>query len=132
MPPNYSPADEKAMLYVYSILGAIIAVSVYFCLRYNNQQTSKRLKAEGTSIYCRVDSAFKIDHGRGGVEHHLAITYDRFRQKNKVDLVVSDQEFSAYKVSDTVILRKLPHNNASSYMKIIGSKSNGAELFVKY
>ena len=127
----YSRGDERAIFYVYSILGMVIAVSSYFCIGYNNKQVSKRLKAEGITVYCRVSNLYKQNGGRN-TQYYIVLDYLRSGKKKVVDLDVGPNEYSAYHIGDSIILRKLPTLNASSYMKIIGFRSNGSDFAKNY
>jgi len=127
MPPQYSREDEKAMIYVWSILGIVIAVSSYFCVQYNDEQVSKRLKVEGITIYCRVTDVYENHTGKYPIGH-VILNYTRSKEHPQVDLEVAATEFSAYRIADTVILRRLPDINYTGYMKVIGFRSNGSDL----
>ena len=121
----YSKADENALFYTVVILIPIIAACLWLGVTYNNEQVDKRLLADGVSIYTRVSDILKEDNPRGGAKYYAVLSYvykgAHFNQSFLID--------KGYcKINDTIILKRLIHNDSPSYMKIIGIRVNGLDL----
>jgi hypothetical protein len=122
----YSKVDEKALFYVAIIIVSIIIACLWFGVRYNNLQVDKRLAADGVTIYTRVSNVYKEDNPRGGLRYYAILDYVYKSNHLKQSFVIDDGYCD---IGDTVILKRLIHNDSQTYMKIIGIRSNGVDLF---
>ena len=119
----YSKQDEKAVLYIGLILAPIIAISIWFGVQYNEKQVSSKLASSGITVYCRVDSVYEVQEGRS-MSHYVKLDYTRGGKKTQLAMRFDP----GLAPCDTLILRRLPDNNAPSFMRIIGCRNNGVDL----
>jgi hypothetical protein len=81
-------------------------------------------------VYCKVNAAYKIASGRN-TSYYFKLQYTLNNRSTETDFNASETEFRAYSNGDTVILRRLPDNDAPSFMKVIGFRHSGVDFFRK-
>jgi hypothetical protein len=123
MPPDYSKADEKVMLYMYPAIFIFILVACYFCIQYNDKQVANRLAKEGITEYCRVDSAYEVN-AKGDRRCFMVLDYTRSGKNKKFEIEVGNLSMVGY---DTVILRRLK-DGAPDFIRLIGYRENGKDV----
>jgi putative IMPACT (imprinted ancient) family translation regulator len=107
------------MWYMYPAIAVFILVACYFCTEYNDKQVDSRLAKEGVTVYCRIDSVYEWTNSKR-TEYHVMVDYNRSGKNQRLDLEVDYKDFVSSKYSDTLILKRLPNNDAPSYMKVSG------------
>ncbi|MCQ6959497.1 hypothetical protein [Mucilaginibacter aquariorum] len=126
MPKYYSQSDQNALFWVGIILIPIIAACIWFGVRYNDLQVDNRLAADGVTIYTRVSDVYKEDNPRGGPRYYAVLDYI-YKGNHLNQSFVIDEGYC--NIGDSVILKRLIHSDSPSYMRIIGIRSNGVDLF---